>query len=156
MEMAQFRCLLDRRFIERRAFLPTALVEQLNDSRPLGLIFFASKVQLELLKTTLTSASEYLDDFVLHDSRWPILVAIVAMCLDWVYYRWSFCLPNWPNRRDLPYPICGSESCILRNLGFFLADPQSCVDGGYMVWRPGKLLCACYDSEHYTKQKSPK
>lgn len=64
---------------------------------------------------------EYLDDIVVYD-RWRIiLVAVVALCMDWLFYFWFFHLHDWPHRRHIPYQFSRCEQGVIRNMGFIVA-----------------------------------
>lgn len=46
---------------------------------------------------------EYLDDIIVYDRWRVVLVAVVALCMDWLFYLWFFHLHDWPHRRYIPY-----------------------------------------------------
>jgi hypothetical protein len=52
--------------------------------------------------------AEHLDDFVVYDRQWSVLVAIMALCVDWILNRCLLHLPDWPNWCYIPYlvPCC--------------------------------------------------
>lgn len=50
---------------------------------------------------------EYLDDFILYDRRRSVLVAILALCMDWILNCRLFHLLDWSNWCYLPYLVPG-------------------------------------------------
>lgn len=81
---------------------------------------------------------EHMDDFIFYDSGRSILVAILAVCLDWLQHRRSLRLPHGPHGGHLPNSFRGDEPCFFWYLGIILASCQSSSNGCDMVWRPGK------------------
>lgn len=47
-----------------------------------------------------------MDDFILNDSRRAVLVAVVAVRLDWLYCVSRFCLHVGPNCYHLSHSFC--------------------------------------------------
>lgn len=66
-------------------------------------------------------ASEHLDDFVVDDCGWPLLVAVMVMCLGWVFLSSYLYLCIRTHRGCLPHFIPSYNPGIVWNLGFFLA-----------------------------------
>lgn len=100
MEMAQLRCILGGRFIKHCAFLPT--------------YNFRKRANGDWL-------IEYMDDFVVDDPRWLVLVAVVDMCLDGIFYRSLLRLSYRSDWSCIPYLVSRHGSSVLWNLGIVLA-----------------------------------
>ena len=68
-------------------------------------------------------ASEYLDDIVFYDQwrQWNSLVAILALRLDWVYYRSMLHLQHWPDWRNISHLFSRCLSSFIRHMGLALA-----------------------------------
>lgn len=68
--------------------------------------------------------TEHLDDFVVYDCRWSFLVAVMVMCLGWVFLICYLRLRIRPYRSCLPYFVSSNNPGIVWNLGFVLAGIQ--------------------------------
>lgn len=68
--------------------------------------------------------SEHLDDFLVYDCGWPLLVAVMVMRLGWVFLCGYLHLRIGPYRGCLPHLIPGHSPGIVWDLGFVLADIQ--------------------------------
>jgi hypothetical protein len=78
-------------------------------------------------------ALEHMDDFVLYDSWWPVLVAIMALCLDWVFNCCLLHLLNWSNWCHLSYLLSRHRQILFWNLGIAVACLQQSCHGLHMV-----------------------
>lgn len=67
---------------------------------------------------------EYLDDLVIDDRGWPVLVAVVALCLGGIFHCSRFRLLDRPYWSCLPYFLPRHGSGVVWNLGVVLAGFQ--------------------------------
>lgn len=74
-----------------------------------------------------------MDDIVFDDHRWAVMVAIMALRLDWIHHIRHVHLHDRSDRRYLPYQLSRCRSSILWYLGFALARLQPSCYGLYMV-----------------------
>lgn len=68
--------------------------------------------------------AEYMDDFVVDDCGWSLLVAVVAMRLGRIFYGGRLCLFNRSHWGRLSYFISSYGAGIIWNLGVILACIQ--------------------------------
>lgn len=116
MELVELYCILDCRFVEHcesRTHIPRAL------------------------RLSNTMHAEYMDDFILNDRRWSFMVAIVDLCLGWIFYRRHLRLPYRSHRCCIPHFISSHCESILWHLGLILARDQPCSNGHHLVRGPG-------------------
>lgn len=65
--------------------------------------------------------TEYLDDIFFHDRQWALLVAVMALRLDWLCHRCLFHLRNGPYWSYLSYQLSRRQQSFFRHLGFPVA-----------------------------------
>ncbi len=64
---------------------------------------------------------EYLDGIVVDDHRWAVMVAVLALRLDWIHHIRHLHLHDRSDRRYVPYQLPRPHSSIVRDLGLALA-----------------------------------
>lgn len=74
-----------------------------------------------------------MDDLVFDDHWWAVMVAILALRLDRIFYFRHLDLHVRSDRRYLPYQLPRCHSSVIRYLGFAVACVQQGCDGLYMV-----------------------
>ena len=72
---------------------------------------------------------EHLDDIVFHDHRRAIVVAVMAMCLDWIYHIGHVHLHDWKNRGYVPHQFSRCQSGFLWHMGLAMASLQQGCNG---------------------------
>jgi hypothetical protein len=108
---------------------------------------------------------EHLDDFVLYDRWRSVLVAIMALCMDWVFNCRCLHLPDWSDRRNLSYLFPGCRPILVWHLGFALARLQQscyglylvCIDHLFQHWRLTRqqVRCAILDRRSMRHSNDP-
>ena len=81
----------------------------------------------------LTMATEHVDDIVQYDNEWSLLVAVLDLRLDRVYYSGHVHLLDRSNRRNIPHILSSCQPSKLRHLGQSMASVQQGRHGLYMV-----------------------
>lgn len=62
-----------------------------------------------------------MDDLLVNDSRWLVLVAVVDLCLGGIFHCGLLRLSHRPDWSCIPYLISRHGSSVLWNLGIVLA-----------------------------------
>ena len=83
----------------------------------------------------LTEAVEYMDDKLNPSRERTFLVAVVALCMDWLHHCRDLYLHDGTNWRNVPYQFSGRKQGFIRHLGVFVAGFQPCRHGLYLVRR---------------------
>lgn len=78
----------------------------------------------EVVAAEANGTLEYLDDFVFHDYRGAVVVAILAVCLDWIYDIRRLHLHDGTNRSYIPHQISRRQSGFLWYMGLVVASLQ--------------------------------
>lgn len=123
MEMAELRSFLDCRFVECCMLIP-----QSNPIRAIHAL---------VLNFISFNVLEYMDDHLVHDCGWTILVAGLALRLDRLYNIGHLCDCHGPHCNHLPHSVRSSQPSILWHMGLLLADSKSRGHGCNLVWRSG-------------------
>lgn len=84
------------------------------------------------------SLPEHMDDLIFNDSRWTVLVAVLAMRVDRLQPCRDIRLSAGPYCYNLPNPLCCHKQSLVWNMGLFLAYSQPSRYGCDMVWSPSK------------------
>lgn len=74
--------------------------------------------------------AEHLDDLVLHDCQWIVMVAIVDLCLDWLFHLRRLRLCKRSHWRHVSHPVPCYFSSFVWNMGVSVAGFQSRSYGG--------------------------
>lgn len=77
---------------------------------------------------------QYVDDIIVHDCCWPIVVAIMVVRLDWLCYCRMLHLLDWPHWCNVPYRFPCCKQVFVRHLGKLVACLQSRCHGLCLVW----------------------
>lgn len=75
-----------------------------------------------------------MDDLFLNDRRWPFLVAILALCLGWLFCGRMFRVSDRSNWCCLSHFIPSNSSSFFWSMGIFLARSEPGGDGCHLVW----------------------
>lgn len=62
------------------------------------------------------------------------MVAVLALCLDWVHHCGMLHMHDGSNRRNISYLLSCCLSSLVRHLGLLVACLQPSGNGLYMVW----------------------
>lgn len=76
-----------------------------------------------------------MDDIIFYDHCRPLVVAVLALCLDRLLLRRMFHLLNRAYRSNLPHRISRDSPFVIRDLGISLARFQPRRHGMRVVWR---------------------
>ena len=82
----------------------------------------------------LTDVAEHMDDKLNSGCQWSFMVAVVALCLDWIHHLGNLHLYDWADWRDIPYLFPRCQQSFLWHLGLSVACLQPCCHGLYLVW----------------------
>lgn len=92
--------------------------------------------------------AEHMDDIFFDDRFWPVLVAVVDLCLGWILHLWLFYLRDRSNRRQVSHLVSCRVESVLRHLGFPVACFQSSGHGGesiLLLLSIMSIICGCHD-----------
>lgn len=64
---------------------------------------------------------EHLDDIVVYGRQWSLMVAIMALRMDWIRHSSQLHMHDWTHWRNLPYPVSRRCQGVFRHLGVPLA-----------------------------------
>ena len=87
----------------------------------------------ETAYSILTEAVEHMDDKLNPSRQWTFLVAVMAVCLDWIHHCRYLYLHDGTNWRNVPYQLSGREQGFVRHLGLVVAGFQSRRHGLHLV-----------------------
>lgn len=66
-----------------------------------------------------------MDDCLLDDRQWTVMVAVMDLCLDWILHLFGLRLFDWPHWCNISHRVPRRYSGFIWNLGISVASIQS-------------------------------
>ena len=77
-----------------------------------------------------------MDDIIVYGRQWTFVVAILALRMDRLRDFGYLYMYDWTHWCNISHPISGSDSGVIRHMGFSLASVQQGSHGVYLVRCP--------------------